>query len=428
MDSKTQYKPSTRSQPTSAKQAPDKGPQWSRQFSIGDVPVLGAILDELADKIGNLIQDAENAGEVLLSSAGAQIATAIEYAKTAYLDVLDTTIDKLTAAEKSMIDDFTTEIGYVEHHVIDQLRLIVERGSIALNTLPLSNHFPQLGWYTPSYIAPDAASAFVEINGNFFDSAREGYDPTLAVGGQTFTATTKTTLQLAFTVPVSVLKPQPDDITRVEMDLAVPYRKAILGGIFHEREVAKFSVTLTLLPSSAGSIVFDTDHVEIRHFTQPNHSAVFPQESTDDDIPDPIGSGKVWLAPVTPGWFINPADVRMQVIWSEGDWSDFGNRSNVTNAAWSIATRHHGFGTSGKVHFQLLWTEYQDRSVHVPGEESADLKWGSSRRFDVPPSGTWSAKYTDFRGKEFDIGSAAFENPFVSVSTSGNSVMIVTVP
>ena len=84
------------------------------------------------------------------------------------------------------------------------------------------------------------------------------------------------------------------------------------------------------------------------------------------------------------------------MIWAEGDWSDFGNRSNVASAAWSIATRHHGFGTSGKIHFRLLWTEYQDRSVHVPSEQSAHLDWGSSRRFDVPSGGTWSARYTDF--------------------------------
>ena len=350
--------------------------RWSGQFRQADIPTLGIVLNELADKIGNLIQDAENAGEVLLASAGAQVATAIEYAKTAYLDALDTTIDKVTNTEKKIIDDLTTEVGYVEHHVIDQLRLIVERGSIALNTLPLSNHFPQVGWYTPAYLVLTGSTVLVEFDGNFFDSALDGYDPTLTVGGQTFTTTSKTTLKLGFTIPINVLKPQSADLTYVTTDLAVPYRKPILGGIFHEREVAKFSALITLLPPNAGSIVFDTDHTEIRRFTQPNSSAIFVQESTDDDIPDRIGSGRVWLAPATPGWFINPADVRMQVIWAEGDWSDFGNRSNVTSAAWSIATRHHGFGTSGKIHFRLLWTEYQDRSVHVPSEQSAHLDWG----------------------------------------------------
>jgi len=398
------------------------------QFPFDDIPTLGLILNELSDKIGNLIQDAENAGEVLLSSAGAQIAAAIEYAKTAYMDALDVTLDKITNEQKSIIDDITTEIGYVQHHVIDQLRLIVERGSMALNTLPFSNHFPQVGWFTPSYVAPDVTTVVVEFNGNFFDSARKGYDPTLAIGNQTFTASVKTTLKLGFDVPTSILKSQSDDITYVVMELTVPYRKSVLGGIFHEREIAKFSATIILLPPKAGTIVFDTDHIEIRTVTQPNQSGEFRQESTDDDIPDPIASGRVSLCSVTPDWFVNPGLVRLQVNWAEGDWTNFGNRSNVTTAAWSIGTRHHGFGTSGKVHFVLAWTEYQNRPVHVPGEERADLTWGSSRMFNVPPTGTWTAKYTDFRGKTFDIGSAAFENPFLSVSTSGNTVMIVTVP
>jgi hypothetical protein len=384
----------------------------------------------LADKIGNLINDAENAGEVLIASAGAQVATAIQYAKTAYIDALNTTVDKLTALEKKVIDDITTEIAYIQHKVIDQVKLIVDRGSMVINELPLSNHFPQLGWYTPSYVAPDEQSVTVEFNGNFFDSARQGYEPTIKVTGQqTFTTTTKSTLKLSFTIPTSVLKPQPNDVTTVKLDLSVPYRKDILGGIAHQREVATFSVGLTLLPPKAGTIVFDTDHTEIRHFTQSNNSGEFRQESSNDDIPDPVGSGRVSQAPVTPGWFVQPKDVRLQVNWVEGDWTDFGNRSNVTTAAWSVGTRHHGiFGVSGKVHFVLCWTEYQDRTVHVPQETESDLHWGSSLRFDVPPGGTWSAKYTDFRGKTWDIGSAAFENPYLSVSTSGNSVMIVTVP
>ncbi len=398
------------------------------QFDVATVATLGIVLDDLFSKIGNLIQAAENAGEVLLSSAGAQIATAIQYAKTAYLDVLDTTVDKLTAVQKSVIDDLTTEIGYVEHNIIDQVKQIADRGSMIINALPLSNHFPQVGWCSPSYVAPSSTTVLVEFSGNFFDASRQGYVPTLAIGGHTFTPVSSTTLKLGFSVPMAVFNASANDLTFASLDLSVPYRKSEIGGIFHSREVAHFSAMLTILPPKAGTIVFDTDHLEMRRFTQPNRSGEFRQESTNDDIPDPIGSGRVSLAPASPGWFLNPADVHIIVNWAEGDWKDFGNRSNVTTAAWSIATVHHGFGTSGKVHFVLAWTEYQDRPVHVPAEQVADLAWGSSRTFTVPPGGTWTAKYTDFRGKTFDIGSAAFQNPFVKVATSGNTVNIVTVP
>jgi hypothetical protein len=389
---------------------------------------FGTVISQLSDKLGNLISDAENAGEVLLSSAGAQVATAIEYAKVSYADALNLTLDKLNAAQKSFIDDITTEIGYIQNKVIAQLQLIVQRGSMAINALPLSNTFPQMGWYSPSYIAPSDANVTVQFNGNFFDSARDGFAPTLAVAGHTFTATTNSTLQLAFSIPLNIVPPQPNDLTPIEMTLSVPYRKAELFGVLHSRQVATFNAKVTLLPPHAGTIEFDTDHLQSQRFIQPNQGAEHIQESTDDDIPDPIGSGKQWDDPVTPGWFINPAQVTIQYTHTEGDWNDFGNRSNVTDAAWSIATHHHRIGSSGKVHFILHWSEYQDRQVHVPAQQQQTLEWSSSRAFTVPDGGTWTAKYTDFRGKTYDIGSAAFTNPYVAISTSGSSVMITTIP
>jgi hypothetical protein len=399
-------------------------------IGLGAVGALtfSAIISQLSDKLGNLINDAENAGEVLLTSAGAQIASAIEYAKVSYADSLNLTFDRLSAAQKSFIDDITTEIGYVQNKVIAQLQQIVQRGSMAINALPLSNTFPQLGWYSPSYISPSEANVTIQFNGNFFDSARSGFSPTLAIAGHTLTPATNSTLQLTFAVPTNIVTPKPNDLTPIQMVLSVPYRKAELFGALHSRQVASFNAKATLLPPHAGTIEFDTDQMQSQRFTQPNQSGQFIQESTDDDIPDPIASGRVSSASVTPGWFVNPALVTIQYTHTEGDWNDFGNRSNVTTAAWSIATHHHRIGSSGKVHFILHWTEYQDRQVHVPGQQQQPLEWSSSRAFTVPSGGSWSAKYTDFRGKTYDIGSAAFTNPYVTVSTSGNSVMITTIP
>jgi hypothetical protein len=312
--------------------------------------------------------------------------------------------------------------------VIAQLQLIVQRGSMALNVLPLSNTFPQLGWFTPSYVAPSQANVTFQFNGNFFDGARKGYTPTLAIGPHTFTPSANSTLQLGFMVPMNIITPKASDLTPIQMTLSVPYRKAEVLGIIHSRQVATFNAQAILLPTNAGAIEFDTDQMQSQRFTKPNQSGEFIQESTNDDIPDPIASGRVSSAPVTPGWFINPAQVTIQYTHTEGDWHDFGNRSNVTTAAWSIATVHHPIGTSGKVHFILHWIEYQDRQVHVPGQQKQSLEWSSSRSFTVPAGGTWTAKYTDFRGKTYDIGSAAFTNPYVAVSTSGSSVMITTIP
>ena len=172
--------------------------------------------------------------------------------------------------------------------------------------------------------------------------------------------------------------------------------------------------------------------IRAQKFTQPNQSGEFRYDAVDDDIPDPLADGKAAIAPATPGWFIQPSDVSFCVTWAVGDWADCGNRSNPTNAIWNVkAVHHHGWpapGTSGQVHFVLKWTEYQYRSVDIPAEQVSKLEWGASRIFEVPAAGTWTAKYVDFRGKSFDIGSAAFTNPYIQVITSGNSVIIATVP
>jgi hypothetical protein len=137
-----------------------------------------------------------------------------------------------------------------------------------------------------------------QFNGNFFDSARSGYTPTLAVGGHTFTPTTNSTLQLSFSVPINVVSAKPNDLTPITMVLSVPYRKAEVLGLVHSRQVATFNAQATLLPTNVGSIEFDTDHMQSQRFTQPNQSGEFKQESTNDDIPDPINSGRVSSAPV----------------------------------------------------------------------------------------------------------------------------------
>ena len=203
-------------------------------------------------------------------------------------------------------------------------------------------------------------------------------------------------------MPVSILNPLQNSISYVAANLTVPYRHKALG-VIPQRKLAQFGAALILLPPQAGSIVFDTD-VTVQHTsTQPQRSREFIQDVADDDIPDPIGSGLVSMASVTPGWFLKPAEVQRHFNFAAGDYIDFGNRSNPTTAAWAFGCRHHGglhVGVgSGQVHFYLTWTEYKDDFIHVKKEESQPLKWGSSVKFDVPEHGKWlSATYIDFRG------------------------------
>jgi hypothetical protein len=364
---------------------------------------------------------------VLEIGAGGQIAAAIEYAKTAYADALGLTIDRLNAQQTKAIHDLSTQVSFLEHHATQELEKIANRGALAGLALPMSNTFPQLGWFTPTYTVAGGDNVRIEMFGNFFDAGRTNYRPSIQIAGKTYEPTENGTLKLTFTVPASVLQAAPDKLVFVAGVLTVPYREHF-AIVIPQKKKAEFRFQVTVLPKNAGKIVFTTDRTEIRRQTKQNHSPPFKQESTHDDIPDPIGSGKVWSSQASPGWYVDPTSVHLKVAWAEGDWHDFGNRSNIANAAWSIATVHHGLGTSGKVHFELNWTEYRHEPIHVPAMTAANLEWGSSRSFTVPSGGSWTAKYTQFDGKEFDVNSPAFKNAYVRVHTSGDNVTIVTVP
>jgi hypothetical protein len=192
--------------------------------------------------------------------------------------------------------------------------------------------------------------------------------------------------------------------------------------------LAIFDFEVIGLPKASGSIVFSTTHREMKTIRQANQSGEFGQSSDKDDIPDPRGDGKVSMAYPTAGWFVDPKSVTAQMTHTEGDWEDHKNRSTTAGAAWSFVTVHHGIGESGKIRFILHWTEYQDQLVDVTNQDQADLNWGESKIFAAPSGGSWSAKYIQFNGRSFDIGSSGFQNPFLKVQTSENNVTFVTPP
>jgi hypothetical protein len=235
---------------------------------------------------------------------------------------------------------------------------------------------------------------------------------------------------LAFKVPISILNPVQNNISYVSVGLTVPYRHK-LGGIIPERKLAQFAAAFVLLPSQAGSIIFDTDVLVQHTSTQPNQSREFIQDVADDDIPSPIGSGLVSIASVTPGWYLKPAEVQRHFNFAAGDYIDFGNRSNPTSAAWSFGCRHHGGihvgAGSGQVHFYLTWTEYKDDFVPSPSHQEQPLNWGAAVKFDVPGGGTWSATYIDFKKNPIPI-TPQTNNPYLRVIQSGRTLIISAIP
>jgi hypothetical protein len=196
---------------------------WSHaKADVAGALTFGVFLNQLTEKVGGLIDKAANDGEVLEMGAGAQINNAIAQAKKAYADSLDITTDRLTGQQKKIFDDLTTEVDYLNDHVVSQLQKIVDQGSTVANELPWSKTFPQLTRFSPSYIMPIREDDLpVELHGNFFDAARNGFTPYLIIGGVTNNGpAVSTTMDLRFTFPYgafhkSLYVPSSNSLTHV---------------------------------------------------------------------------------------------------------------------------------------------------------------------------------------------------------------------
>src|SRR5580658_9211318 len=160
---------------------------------------LGVLLNQLFDRLQQLIQQFQNAGLVLEVNAGAQIQALIQQAEGALENVLNTAANDLSAQQQQLMTGLTSIIDDFQQKIIDDLTSKLQ--TIA-NTLPLANHFPQVAGFTGTIVAPNIPGDItVTVSGNFFDIGESGYDATLTLGSATITNSTKTTNLITFVVP-----------------------------------------------------------------------------------------------------------------------------------------------------------------------------------------------------------------------------------
>ncbi len=394
--------------------------------TIGGV-AFGVALDRLTDRLGDLIRQAENSGNIVVTQAGGQVALAIQNAKAAYQSELDLTVDRLNSQQKSLLDDLTSKINAIEQQSVRDMQDIINRGQTAFNIIPLSNTLPQISGYTPIYCAlnsPDQNVA-IEIAGNFYDLSREDYDAVLFYNGKTLNTKIKTTTQLVFEIPLSELYNSENRLTSIPIFVKVPYKTG--WWIFGKQRASMFKLLITTLPKTAGQIHFtaikNVPDIERRN----NESDIFRQESDDDDFKE---RQHCW--PASAGWRIVPNTVHAMILWKQGaegngkDWWWNNNTSTLASACMTLTTIHHTWGTSGKVHFRLLFAEERDILREEKTEADIPLEWGTTKILDFPVGGTWKSTYTDFTGRTSDI-SIPFNSPFLKVLTSGNQVSFTTV-
>ena len=86
-----------------------------------------------------------------------------------------------------------------------------------------------------------------------------------------------------------------------------------------------------------------------------------------------------------PGWRVIPNTVKVKrpLDWSQGEegvekdwWFSTRNPSTVNEAVVCANTEHHGLGTSGKIHFRIMFTEERDVTKLVSSTRDVAIGWG----------------------------------------------------
>lgn len=397
--------------------------------------LLGAALDKLGSDIEQAIEQAAASGQVLEVQAGGQVSVLIQQAQQTYQADLQQGWAQLGSAQQS-IGALVGVAQDFEHKTYHDLTDITNRVQQVANTLPFSKTFPQVESYKPGFVVQGIAKpVLLTLTGNFVDAARQGYTPTASVGTQKFNSDTVTTNTLTFAVDRTALAKDPAKVTLNHASIDVPYQEPSFLW-FTTQKSAHFNVPIAVLPASPGSITINvttaTPGVETQTFTTPE----IQQESTNDDIKCGGENADQAMHSVNPdpgGWVVVPSSVHWQVTWSQGqggvgnDWWLSSNCSTQTAACLCVSTEHHGMGTSGKVHFRIIYDAQRPITNTQTASHTVPLSWGSQSIYQIPLGATWNATYNEFDGQQYSFASA-YKNHFLQVTQTANILSFQTPP
>lgn len=394
---------------------------------------IGVGLTKLGNAVEKAVQQAVGGGLMLEVQAGGQVTTAIQQARTAFDHEATLQWSQLNAAERNTLSSVASIANEFVDKTYKNATELEARAQAVVHVLPFAHNFPQVFAYGPAWAEQKTPSGVhLSVRGDFVDVLRPNYDATVTVGGKEIKNHLKTSQQIGFDIPTTILDVRPSEPVENVLRLRIPYQT---GFIVHSQKWAELVVPLMILPDSLGDIVFTTN---TRDPSIERHSVTSPemgQESSDDDIK--CGGEHADLAIHTwapePGWRVMPETVNWNVTWSQGrqgngqDWWLERNCSNGSTACLCISTEHHGPGTSGKVHFRISFTEERDVVLDHASQNKVSLHWGESRVVEVPQGATWRGAYVRWDGKRQEfIG--GYSDEFVHVSQMGNAVTVKAAP
>jgi hypothetical protein len=403
---------------------------------------LGVGLDKLGNSIKDAVSSAIGGGQILEVQGGGQVSLAIQQAKIAYADDLNLTYDKLSAAEQQAITNIFSNAMVFENKTYKDIKDVEKSAQVAIDALPLSKTFPLMSRLVPTYAEQTGAKTIsVQVEGNFVDVVKRGFDATLTVNAHQIVNTNKTNSLLVFDIPTAILNHADNHVSPNTLTLSIPYVKpGALGFLnidwFSTKDAATFLLPLMTLPKTFGTIAVTSQVTKPGTVTKPISSPEQQQESVDDDIKcgGEHGDLAVHTWPVDPGWQIIPASTHAQVTWSQGkqgqdgDWWIQSNCSSATALCFCVSTEHHRTGTSGKVHFKMVATEQQQTNVTQSRTDVIPIGWGDSKVYQLPDGGTvWTGSYTRFDNKVIQFA-GTYSDAFLTVTQTGSVISFRSQP
>jgi hypothetical protein len=393
-------------------------------------------LSVLGDKVNEAVEKAIGGGLVLEVQAGGQVSVAIQQAKAIYDQESAKFWNDLQSNEQATLNSLVKVANDFIDKTYSDLKDIEARANGIVHNLPFTKEFPQLWKYSPSYVEQIPGGKLrLALEGDFIDVMREGFDASINIAGKSFQNVDKSNSNISFELPLSVLSAASDNqVGSNHISITIPYREQYLM-FFHTKKVASLTLPLMVLPKKFGTVSFDITTVTAGTASQTTYSPEFMQESGDDDIKcgGEHGDLAVHIAYPDSGWTVVPSSVTWNVTWSQGnqgvdqDWWLAANCSSPTAACLCVSTEHHGWGTSGKVHFRIAFTEQKPINNVASTNSTVDVGWGESRIVDLPPGAQWKGTYTRFDGKQFQFN-GNYKDQYVTISQLGSGITVRTAP
>jgi hypothetical protein len=251
------------------------------------------VIAQLEASLNSVIEGAGKEARQTVMLASQQAALAIMNLKAAYSESMNKTFDRLHQTEQDFFSHAGSLIGQLNETLktnIAAVANVAQQIDVAMRSLPFSNREPRVLRYSPIYYVAlgNEPTVPVRVHGSLIGAGK----PTLAMGGQTFSPSSKTDVELTFLVPAKHFTPTGSQIQHLSAMLT----------LFKGNKPRSYSLLFYGVPHVLGkfdvTVMRNVISQERRHLRMPKNSWI---EIYSGDY-DP--REECFYFSATPGWEI----------------------------------------------------------------------------------------------------------------------------